>query len=120
MFSCEFCEISKNTFSTDPAAERLQTTASAFSSTLSLFFCLSQFLFIFFLIDWGVSAPIGVVGVCWSWWVGGHVCLVRVVSGCVFWVWGVGASISVNGVMGSCSGPIGAAWGKYNLSEVHL
>ena len=36
VFSCGFCEICKDNFSTEPAAERLQTTASAPSSSLSL------------------------------------------------------------------------------------
>ena len=36
VFSCEFCEICKDTFSTESAAECLQTTAFAPSSSLSL------------------------------------------------------------------------------------
>ena len=47
MFSYEFCEICKNMFSTEPAAEHLQTTASAPSSSLSLLLLLIYPMFVF-------------------------------------------------------------------------
>ena len=47
VFSCEFCEISKNIFSTEPAAEHLQMTPSASSSLLlRLLFSISP-IFVF-------------------------------------------------------------------------
>ena len=47
VFSCEFCKISKNVFSTEPAAEHLLTTASTPSSSLSLLLMLISPIFVF-------------------------------------------------------------------------
>ena len=47
VFSREFCEISKNMFSTEAAAEHLQTTASALSSSLSFLLLLISPMFVF-------------------------------------------------------------------------
>ena len=47
VFSCEFCEISNNKFSTEPAAQHLQATASAPSSSLSLLLLLISPIFVF-------------------------------------------------------------------------
>ena len=47
VLSCEFCEISSNMFSTEPAAEHLQGTASSPSSSLSLLLLLIYPMFVF-------------------------------------------------------------------------
>ena len=47
VFSCEFCEIRKDTFSTESAAECRQTTASAPSSSLSLRLLLISPMYVF-------------------------------------------------------------------------
>ena len=47
VFSHKFCEISKNMFSTEPAAEHLQVTTSAPSSLLSLILLLISPMFVF-------------------------------------------------------------------------
>ena len=47
VFFCEFWEIPKNMFPTEPPAEHLQTTASAHSSSLSLLLLLISPMFVF-------------------------------------------------------------------------
>ena len=47
VLSSEFCEISKNMSSTEPAAEHLQTTASAPSFSLSLLLLLISPIYVF-------------------------------------------------------------------------
>ena len=47
VFSCEFCEISKNKLSTEPAAEHFQATPSAPSSSLSQLLLLISPIFVF-------------------------------------------------------------------------
>ena len=47
VFSRKFCKISKNMFSTEPAAKHLQATTSAPSSSLSLILLLISPMFVF-------------------------------------------------------------------------